>query len=100
LQPLFLAHSGGRENPPNEVNPQISPIERAQDAATALELKNPVERRLLQGETHSYHIRIDGGQYLRIAVERSGADLMLVIRDTKGMIRTNLTCRSDSPMPV
>jgi CHAT domain-containing protein/tetratricopeptide (TPR) repeat protein len=97
-QPIFLARIGSR--PLDGVNLQTSPIEGTQDTVPVLELNDPVVRELLQGETHSYRFRIEDGQYLRVAVERWGADLKLVIRDRKGLIRTDVTCRSDGPLPV
>ena len=63
-------------------------------------MNQPLERELLQGETHLYHIRVGAGQYVRVAVERWGAELRFVLRDPRGLVRVDFTCRSDSAMPV
>ena len=76
------------------------PVAQPAGGIRLLELNKPLERELLQGETHLYHIRVGAGQYVRVAVERWGAELRFVLRDPRGLVRVDFTCRSDSAMPV
>ena len=99
-QPSLVAQIGSRENPLDAVDAGSFAVEQPQGGVGLLELNNPLERELLQGETHLYHIQVGAGQYVRVAVERWGAELRLVLRDRKGLIRADFTCRSDSPVPV
>ncbi len=98
--PSLLAQPGSREHPLDGAQAGPSLAEQAQDAAPVLDSAGPVERELLQGQTHSYRIAVDAGQYLRIAVERWGAELRLTLRDSRGEIRADFACRYDTPTPL
>jgi CHAT domain-containing protein/tetratricopeptide (TPR) repeat protein len=99
-EPSFLVRIGSRDDRLESVDTAAFFVEHAHGAAAVLALNNPVERELLHGDTHSYQIRVGAGQYTRVAMERWGADLRLVLRDRSGRIRADFTCRSDSPVPV
>lgn len=44
-----------------------------------LELNKPVERELAAGQTHSYLIALDAGQYLRVIADQRGIDVVVVL---------------------
>ena len=84
-EPSFPGRTGWREDHENlvaalsDTNTGPALVETVQDAATVLELKSPVERELLHGQIHSYHIQVERGQYLRVTIERWGAELKLTL---------------------
>jgi CHAT domain-containing protein len=98
--PSFLVQMGSLEDRLDNANARASLVEQTPDAVPVLALKNALERELPQGETHSYRIRVSAGQYARVVVERWGAELRVLLRDRYGRIRADVTCRTDSPMPV
>ncbi len=50
----------------------------------ALELGQPVERRLAGGESHSYRLTLAAGQYLRVVVEQRGIDVAIMLLSPEG----------------
>ncbi len=52
--------------------------------ARSLEPGKPVERALSAGETHVYEILLARGQYLRVAVEQRGIDVISTLTDPAG----------------
>jgi tetratricopeptide (TPR) repeat protein len=69
------------------------PQQRGDFKATPLELREPLERELRGGQTHSYLIAAIGGQYARINVEQRGIDVVLALfaRDGKKLIEADWT---------
>lgn len=68
--PLFLlclaSQFGYSQNSPKPNAPEIA----------ALELNKPIERKLTGGlEKHSYHIKLNAGQYAKILIEQTEADI-------------------------
>ena len=49
-----------------------------------LEPGQPVERALAAGEIHVYAVRLERGQYLRVAVEQRGIDVLSTLTDPAG----------------
>ena len=52
------------------------PVPQRQDLSR-LELGKPFERELPAGETHSYEVALDSGQFLRAVVDQRGVDLIV-----------------------
>lgn len=50
---------------------------RAQTAAQALQLGQPIERQMSGGETHSYRVQLESGQFLFAIVEQRGIDVVI-----------------------
>ena len=61
-----------------------------------LEAGKPVEREMSGGQTHSYRISLDQGQYVRVAVEQRGVDVVVSIFAPDGTKRNEM----DSPNGV
>ncbi len=49
-----------------------------------LEYKIPVERELAGGQTHSYRISLNAGQYVRVMVEQKGIDVAMTLFSPDG----------------
>src|SRR5689334_1515324 len=45
---------------------------------------NPVERRIVGGESHTYPIKLKAGQFLRLVVEQKGVAVTLVLISPDG----------------
>src|SRR5689334_6048521 len=57
---------------------QETPVNNAQQstiAITPLELNKSIERELKGGESHSYSIKLEANQYLKLGVEQKGINL-------------------------
>jgi CHAT domain-containing protein/tetratricopeptide (TPR) repeat protein len=71
---------------------QAAPIAQTQ-SAPFLDLGKPIERELRGGESHSYRIRLEAGQYLHVVVEQKGIDVVVSLDGPDGKTITE----SDSP---
>ncbi|MCA1626403.1 MAG: hypothetical protein LC742_00320, partial [Acidobacteria bacterium] len=49
-----------------------------------LEPDKPIERELAGGEAHSYRIMLNTGEYLHVAVDQRGIDVVVVLRGPDG----------------
>lgn len=54
--------------------PQSAPVAHSQ-RELSLELGKPVERELRGGESHSYRVHLEAGQYFHVVVEQKGIDV-------------------------
>ena len=98
--PSFLARTASRGVPLDRETATATRVERVEDPVVVLELNKPVERELLPGHTHAYHVPVEPAAYLRIAVEQWGPGLTLSLRDPEGQLRTDIPCRRDDPTPL
>ncbi|HYW70112.1 MAG TPA: CHAT domain-containing protein [Pyrinomonadaceae bacterium] len=57
----------------------ISQTDSSSIPVTTLELGRPLERELAGGQSHSYRFNLSAGQYVKIAVEQRGIDVVLSI---------------------
>jgi CHAT domain-containing protein len=74
IQAPSSALCAGREvKPEAEV---ICPVQEDQQA-NQLEPGKPIERELAGGQSHSYQLTLDAGQYLHLVVEQSGIDVVV-----------------------
>jgi CHAT domain-containing protein/Flp pilus assembly protein TadD len=48
------------------------------------ELSQPVTREMRGGEQHTYQVRLNAGQYVRVVVEQKGIDVVLALLGTDG----------------
>jgi tetratricopeptide (TPR) repeat protein len=58
---------------------ESSPWEITQQDVSELQIGRPVERQLSGGEVHSYQITLASDQYLRVAVDQRGIDVVLAL---------------------
>ncbi len=56
-----------------------SSIYSSQDETSPLEPGRPVEREILGGQTHSYRVSLNAGQYLRVMVDQKGVDVAMTL---------------------
>jgi CHAT domain-containing protein/Tfp pilus assembly protein PilF len=56
----------------------------AQSDPTPLELRKPIERELRGGQTHSYSISLEAGQFAHAVVTQRGIDVVVVFRGPNG----------------
>ena len=69
------------------------PVASPTEAVGQLELGKPVKQVLAGGQSHSYRIRLDAGQFLEVFVEQQGIDVLTTLTGPDG---TKLF-ESDSP---
>jgi CHAT domain-containing protein/Tfp pilus assembly protein PilF len=55
-----------------EISNQQNPIA----ASRALEVGRPIEREILGGQTHSYHIALSAGQFVSVSIQQRGMDVV------------------------
>jgi tetratricopeptide (TPR) repeat protein len=67
---------------------------------TSFTLNKPVERELGQGESHSYQIALESGQYLRVLIDQRGIDVGVTLHGPDGQKLAELHCRHNGPTPV
>jgi len=70
--------------PPLRVTGGSNAASREQESR-ALEPGKPVERELAGSEVHSYQFTLTSGQYLHVAVDQAGIDVVVVLRGPDGM---------------
>ena len=73
---MLLAEGSDR---PRALAQDSSGARQAPAEARELTLEAPVESTLAGGETHAYRITLASGQFLRVAVEQRGLDLVMVV---------------------
>ena len=56
-----------------------SSVYALQDEISPLEPGSPVERELVGGQTHSYRVSLNAGQYLRVMVDQKGVDVAMTL---------------------
>lgn len=59
-----------------------------------------IERQLSSDETHTYQIKVNSGQYLRINIEQFGGDISGVVYGSGGVWLREFQCRPRGPTPV
>lgn len=63
----------------------LSPaVVRGQAPARALELGQPIEREIAGAETHAYRVDLDAGQFMFVAVEQQGVDVVVTLYGPDG----------------
>ena len=67
----------------------------AQSNSTPLEPSKPIEQELAGGQTHSYSIALQAGQYAHVVVEQRGVDVVLVFRGPDGQKLVELDTPSE-----
>jgi CHAT domain-containing protein/tetratricopeptide (TPR) repeat protein len=75
----------------------------AEQGADGVPLPAPgtsIGRELSAGESHSYQITLDAGQYLHAVVEQQGMDAGLTVSGPDGRLLVQLDCRRYGPTPV
>ncbi|HMB28368.1 MAG TPA: hypothetical protein VKS99_09695, partial [Blastocatellia bacterium] len=70
-----------RESHPNEARQDDQQVRR-------LELGKPVERELAGGQSHSYQLSLDAGQYVKLVIEQRGIDVMAQLSGPNGKLIT------------
>jgi len=65
----------------------------AQGSDSSLQFREPIERSLAAGEVHTYRLSLNAGQFVFVAVEQRGIDVVVTARNPSG----NGTARFDSP---
>ncbi len=58
---------------------ESSSVYASQEEIRTLEHKTPVERELVGGQTHSYRVSLNAGQYVRVMVEQKGIDVAMTL---------------------
>ena len=61
-----------------------SSVHASQDEISPLEPGRPVERELAGGQTHSYRVSLNAGQYLRVRVDQKGVDVAMTLFSPDG----------------
>jgi CHAT domain-containing protein/tetratricopeptide (TPR) repeat protein len=69
------------------------PGDKKMKESVQLELGHPIVRDLAVGESHSYLVRLESGQYVRLGAEQKGIDVVLYLLTPKG----DPIARADSP---
>ena len=74
----------------------------AQTPSTVLELGKPVERQIKGGETHSYTLALRAGQFLNVAVEQKGIDVVVALFDpnNKQLAEVDSPNGTEGPEPL
>jgi CHAT domain-containing protein len=76
----------------------VSPAQEDQQARQLEQLEpgKPIERELAGGQSHSYRVTLDAGQYLRLLVDQRGIDVVVQLLgpDGKLVMRTDSDSRS------
>lgn len=62
----------------------VSTLHPSQSDIATLEHKIPVERELAGGQTHSYRLALNAGQYVRVMVEQKGIDVAMTLFSPDG----------------
>jgi CHAT domain-containing protein/Tfp pilus assembly protein PilF len=57
---------------------------RAQESVYSLSVGPPVMREMRGGEQHAFQVKLDAGQYTRIAVEQKGIDVVVALLGSDG----------------
>jgi hypothetical protein len=57
---------------------------RAQESVYSLSVGPPVMREMRGGEQHAFQVKLDAGQYARIAVEQKGIDVVVALLGSDG----------------
>jgi CHAT domain-containing protein/tetratricopeptide (TPR) repeat protein len=61
------------------VSAENSSLYSSQSDIAALDHKIPVEREMAGGQTHSYRVSLNAGQYVRVAVDQKGIDVAMTL---------------------
>jgi len=67
---------------------------------TALSAGTTVTRVGLEGETHSYHVPLDGGTYFDVRVSQEPMDLRLSLRGPDGRALHSIELTDTAPLPA
>ena len=59
-------------------------VNRGQGEVRELEPGRPVEREIAGGESHTYQLTLQAGQFVRVVVEQKGIDLMIALAAPQG----------------
>jgi hypothetical protein len=68
--------------------------------ATVLVPGEPIDQVLPGGGSHSYKISLNSGQYVRLLIAPSGAELGTTLYAPDGQRLSQFTCRQKGPTPV
>jgi hypothetical protein len=92
---IFLASFGAMLEPGG--SPSQTPIEKD---IRALEPGTLIERELAGGGTHAYQLMLTAGQYLRIAIEQRGIDVVVTVTDPAGKKLTEMDNPNGTQAPM
>jgi tetratricopeptide (TPR) repeat protein len=67
-----------------------------------LEVGTPIERELAGGETHTYAVRLEAGQYLHAVAQQKGIDVVVTLSDPSGakLVEVDSPNGTEGPEPV
>src|SRR5215510_114688 len=89
---LFIGMSSIRSVVPKE--PHSNEARQNDQQVQRLELGKPVERELAGGQSHSYQLSLDAGQYVKLVIEQRGIDVMAQLSGPDGKLITEFNSES------
>src|SRR6185312_11262160 len=91
---VTLATSGSTFSTSGAISEQqTTGQESKQTEVRELKVSLPIEREIVGGDAHSYHVMLTMGQYLRVVVEQKGMDVVVTLFGPGGQKITEV----DSP---